>query len=801
MKLLIIADDQQLAEILKNNLKNRYVIDVANDRPHGLQLLTDHTYDLILLDSGASAIDGLTFCQGLRRSGNQVLILLMSSQNTTMDRVMGLDAGADDYVAKPVPFGELEARIRALLRRRTVSELPILTWGKLRIETSSCNVFYDGTPLGLTTKEYSIVELLLRQKERIFSQRALLDALWPSDNNSRGEETVRTHMKRLRQKLRPVGAADLIETVYGLGYRLNPALKVVAEVPTEVPTEVGSDSNADSIAVAGKQDGSQDGSQDITVTQDNTITQDSTITQFWEKQSGRFLQRIAALNHLSQALQRNLSDQELRSQVKQDCIQLVGAIGGVCFPEALPKVKAFGEWLQTSSLTTPTDIQRLRQQIALLGQLLEEIIRHGGNDRSSRLESRPRAILDNNPEQRILMVDPDREYVTELMAAGHRWGFQIVRTTSPLAARESIARVCPDLLLVDCSSGTLDNISLLQLLRERCPYGPICILADGDALDRVAIEKLGGYGFYRKSIPKNVLLQRLQESLPMRQSQNFITGGKVLVVDDDRVMLVFLKGILEPWGFQVTLCNDPRECLALIERDRPDLLILDLEMPQVHGLVLCEQLRSQPETALLPILVLTAHQNLESIQKVYSAGADDFVSKPVITPELMTRIFNRLERSDLVKQQTERDPLTQLLNRSGSLIRFEVILNRAIEAHQPLCLGLVSVESIVELNRTLGYGESDRILSRVANQLLSLSYRDTVIARWENGEFVVIMSGLTAQAGDRILRQSIMAMKSELANVTFGLGTTCWDGESMPENRSDAIATLYRSAVETLRII
>ena len=776
MKLLIIEDDQQLAEILKNNLKNRYVIDVANDGLQGLQLLTDNTYDLILLDSSVGAIDGLTLCQDLRRSGSQVLIMLMSSQNTTTDRVTGLDAGADDYVAKPVALGELEARIRALLRRRTVSELPILIWGKLRIETSSCNVFYDGTPLGLTTKEYSIMELLLRQKERIFSQRALLDALWPSDNNPRGEETVRTHMKRLRQKLRPVGAADLIETVYGLGYRLNPVLKTEAVGIAGIPS-------SDSIAIVGIQD----------------VSQDSTITQFWEKQSGRFLQRIAQLDHLSQALQRNLSDQDLRSQVQRDCIQLVGAIGGVCFSESLPKVKAFGQWLQTSPLATPTDIQSLRQQLALLGQLLEEI-RQSGNTNLSRSESRG-AMLDNNAEQRILMVDPDREYVTELMAAGHRWGLQIVRTTSPSAARDAIARVCPDVLLVDCSSGTLDNISLLQMLRQRCPSVPICILADGDALDRVAIEKLGGYGFYRKSIPKNVLLQRIQERLPMRQSQNSIMSGKVLVVDDDRVMLTFLKGILEPWGLQVTLCHDPSECLSLIERTTPDLLILDLEMPQIHGLMLCEQIRSRPETALMPILVLTAHQNLENIQKVYSAGADDFVAKPVITPELMTRIFNRLERSDLVKQQTERDPLTQLLNRSGSLIRFESIIDRAIQAHQPLCLGLVSVESIVELNRTLGYGESDRILGRVAKQLLSLSYRDTVIARWENGEFVVMMSGLTASAGDRILRESMTAIKSELAGVTFGLGVACLDGEPIPDDRSSTIATLYRSAVETLRII
>lgn len=545
---------------------------------------------------------------------------------------------------------------------------------------------------------------------------------------------------------------------------------------------------SDLMGVGGTQDRSKDRNQD------------NTITQFWEKQSGRFLQRIAELDHQIQALQRNLSDQELRSQVQYDCIQLVGAIGGVCFSEALPRVKAFGQWLQISPLTTALDIQRLRQQTALLGQLLEGI-RQGGSDRSSPVASRTGTSLDNNSEQRILMVDPDREYVTELMAAGHRWGFQVVRTMGVSAAQDSIARVCPDILLMDCSSGSQDNISLIQTLRERCAAVPICILTDGDVVDRVAIEKLGGYGFYRRSIPKHVLLQRIQERLPIKQSQNGILGRKVLVVDDDRVMLAFLKGILEPWGFQVTLCHDPRGCLSLIERDPPDLLILDLEMPQMHGLVLCEQLRSQPETALLPILVLTAHQDLENIQKVYSAGADDFVSKPVITPELMTRIFNRLERSDLVKQQTKRDPLTHLLNRSGSLIRFESIINRAIEAHQPLCLGLVSVESIVELNRTLGYQESDRILSRVAQQLLSLSYRDTVIARWENGEFVLMMSGLTAPAGDRILHQSIVSMKSERVGVTFGLGVACLDGEPIAKNRSDTIATLYRSAVDALRVI
>ncbi len=777
MKVLIVEDDQQLAEILKNSLKSRYAIDIAQDGLQASQFLVSNNYDLVLLDSSLGAIDGLTLCQNLRQAGNQVLIMLMSSNDSTSDRIAGLDAGADDYVIKPVALGELEARMRALLRRRTVSELPILTWGQLRLETSSCNVFYDGKPLGLTTKEYSIVELLLREKERIFSQRALLDALWPSDNNPRGEETVRTHMKRLRQKLKPAGAIDLIETVYGLGYRLNPAMKTA---PATVPYEDISDGEVSAAVPV------------MTSTPiAETNVREETIAQFWAKQSGRFLQRIGSLDHLTQALQKNLSDQELRSIVRRDCMQLVAAVGGICFPEALPKVQALGQWLQKAPLKTPAEIQILRQQIALLGNLLEGV--RDGNESTDRFTR----VLDNNPERRILMVDPDREYVTELMSAGHRWGLQIVRATSPEAAWDAIARVCPDMLLMDCSEGTntAANLTLLKQICERCPKVPISILADGLVDQSLEITQLGGQGFYRKSIPQTILLDRIQERLPKRKSENFTSGAKILVVDDDRVLLEFLKGILEPWGFQVTLCEDSSQCEALIERECPDLLVLDLEMPQLHGLELCERLRSNASTALLPILVLTAHQNVTTIQKVYSAGADDFVSKPVITPELMTRIFNRLERSELVKQQTERDPLTQLLNRSGALVRFTSMIDRAHQAHQPLSLGLVSVESIVQLSRSEGYEASDRLLNQISEQLLNLSYRDTVISRWENGEFLVMMPGLAATFGEQLLLQSMDVIKQDWPGVNLSLGIA-----DLSQAQSD-VSTLYREAVKQLRSV
>jgi diguanylate cyclase (GGDEF)-like protein len=212
-------------------------------------------------------------------------------------------------------------------------------------------------------------------------------------------------------------------------------------------------------------------------------------------------------------------------------------------------------------------------------------------------------------------------------------------------------------------------------------------------------------------------------------------------------------------------------------------------------LELCERLRSNASTALLPILVLTAHQNVTTIQKVYSAGADDFVSKPVITPELMTRIFNRLERSDLVKQQTERDPLTQLLNRSGSLIRFESVIDRANRAHQPLSLGLVSVESIVQLSRSEGHEASDRLLNQIADQLLNLCYRDTVISRWDNGEFLVMMPGLTAKSGEQLLIQSMNIIKQQWPAVTLAIGVA-----HLTEGQS-AVSTLYKDAVGQFRSV
>ncbi|MDZ4872425.1 MAG: Response regulator MprA [Chroococcidiopsis cubana SAG 39.79] len=127
--------------------------------------------------------------------------MLLTAQDSSTDKVRGLDAGADDYALKPFDIEELLARIRALLRRSSATPSPVLEWGFLRLDPSSCEVTYDGKLLHLTAKEYGILELLLRNTHRIFSQSALLDRVWSFDEPPT-ENTVRAHIKSLRQKIK-----------------------------------------------------------------------------------------------------------------------------------------------------------------------------------------------------------------------------------------------------------------------------------------------------------------------------------------------------------------------------------------------------------------------------------------------------------------------------------------------------------------------------------------------------------------------------------------------------------------------
>ena len=221
MKILLVEDDERIVDALSEDLTDQhYAVEVAHDGQAGLELVEAFTYDLILLDIMLPKLDGISLCRRLRSKGFCTPILMLTGRDTVTDKVLGLDAGADDYLVKPFDLEELSARIRALLRRESSTLPPVLEWGDLRLDPSTCEVSYKQQPLALSPKEYRLLEFFLRHDRRVFSRAQILEHLWPFEELPE-EATVKAHIRSLRQKLQSAGVPpDLIETVYGLGYRL-----------------------------------------------------------------------------------------------------------------------------------------------------------------------------------------------------------------------------------------------------------------------------------------------------------------------------------------------------------------------------------------------------------------------------------------------------------------------------------------------------------------------------------------------------------------------------------------------------
>ena len=221
MRILIVEDDRRIAQPLAEDLRHQqHIVEIAVDGLQGWEYARSQVYDLILLDVMLPKLDGIELCRRLRGDGSQALILMLTARDTTSDKIIGLDAGADDYLVKPFELDELAARIRALSRRSGEVQPLVLSHGEIRLNPVSYVVTYADRILSLTPKEYGILEYLLHHPQQVVSKSVLFDKLWEFDRSS-GEETIKTHVTNLRRKLKEAGCVvDVIETVYGVGYRL-----------------------------------------------------------------------------------------------------------------------------------------------------------------------------------------------------------------------------------------------------------------------------------------------------------------------------------------------------------------------------------------------------------------------------------------------------------------------------------------------------------------------------------------------------------------------------------------------------
>jgi two-component system, OmpR family, copper resistance phosphate regulon response regulator CusR len=222
MRLLLIEDEPKTVQSLKQGLEeNGYVVDVAYDGLIGKQLALRNTYHLIISDIIVPGINGLELCRELRKADDQTPILMLTALGTTDDKVVGFDAGADDYLVKPFEFKELMARVRALTKRGTVFNQTAQTIGFSDIEVNmdAKTVFRSGRKIELTAREFNLLVYLIRNQGRVVSKAEIAEHVWEIDFDT-GTNIIEVYVNYLRKKIDRDFSTKLIHTQFGMGYVL-----------------------------------------------------------------------------------------------------------------------------------------------------------------------------------------------------------------------------------------------------------------------------------------------------------------------------------------------------------------------------------------------------------------------------------------------------------------------------------------------------------------------------------------------------------------------------------------------------
>jgi DNA-binding response OmpR family regulator/HPt (histidine-containing phosphotransfer) domain-containing protein len=638
MKILVIEDDLLVAEALRITLSDlTYAVEIAHDGRAGLDFIEAFDYDLLLLDVILPNLDGISLCRHVRSRGYMMPILLLTSKDSKHDRAIGLDAGADDYVVKPFDPEELSARIRALLRRGNDRMQPVLTWENLTLDPRNYEVTYQHQLLNLTPKEYSLLELFLRHNRQLFSCGAILEHLWTYED-APSEEAVRTHIKGLRHKLKAAGApTNLVETVYGIGYRLK------LNNPTSSQPSISADPSIDLVHADSLGDPSIESTTPSTIQTPTVSNLPQILTDIWNRHYAQILDRVASIDRAIVTLEDRSLTPEIRHQAWQSAHTLAGTLGTFGLPLGSQIAKQIELQLDANTELTPAQIAQLQSGVDLLRREI------ASKTAAAEIEIvTPPKI--HSPQ--LLLITRSSDLTSSLNSA-NTGKFEIVSATELVPSQ--LAQT-PQLIILDldCFPQIADGLVVLAELDRDYPQIPAIVLsqtnppekidADGDRRlhQRIEVANRGARLFLAKPIPAGQILLAVDRVLQQARANQ----ARVTIVDDDRSILDSVSALLTHQGMTVTTLSEPSRFWEILETSAPDLLILDLDMPIYDGIELCRAVRTDPQWASLPILFLTAHTASIASDRVFAAGADDFVTKPVIDSTLVTRIVNRLNRID-----------------------------------------------------------------------------------------------------------------------------------------------------------
>lgn len=409
------------------------------------------------------------------------------------------------------------------------------------------------------------------------------------------------------------------------------------------------------------------------------------------------------------------------------------------------------------------------------------------------------AYADDQSEY-VLIVDADAKHGRQLVAEAAARGIHAMLARTPEEARQAWERRTPGALLLDLgirNGNGEEGLALLEELSRLTTPIPVLVMTARDTfLDRVQVAAFGGRGFLHRTLPPNEVLETVARVL----QQARISESRVLVVDDRVETLEEVRRALEPAGIRVTTLEDPLRFWDTLEQMAPDLLVLDLELTRWSGIELCRVVRNDPRWSTLPVVLLTPRVDPETIRGIFAAGADDYVVRPLVGVELVTKLVNRLERTSLYRGMAEIDPMTGVANRRKSVDALRQFLRLAERHRQPFCLALLDADGFKQINDRYGHDVGDAVLQQLAKRLSRTFRLEDIVARWGGEEFLIGMYGTTRADGVQRLREVLEGVRHEAIattggeeiRITFSAGVAQYPEDGM------AVESLYRAADQAL---
>lgn len=508
------------------------------------------------------------------------------------------------------------------------------------------------------------------------------------------------------------------------------------------------------------------------------------VAALWERFRDPILDRVRVLERAVVALEQGPLHSELRAAAISEAHKLAGSAGTFGFPEGSRLARLMEAAFQADPPPGSADAPRLAEWVSSLRSELEE---------SPATPSAPTSAVIKQPQ--LLVVGAEPGLGARLCTEAAERGIKGLIVEGVPEARRVVADDPPDVAVLDLSVSERmpEGLEFLKELTSREAPIPALVLTARDTLaDRVEVARLGGRGFLEKPFLPTEILDAAARLLQSTRAVH----ARVLAVDDDPVVLAALESLLVSQGLEVIVLDEPLRFWDVLQETSPDLLIVDVDMPHLNGIELCRVVRNDPRWGGLPILFLTAHSDSETLHRVFAAGADDFVTKPFVGPEVVTRIMSRLEKAQLQKSFAETDVLTGVANRRKAVQVIQYLLRLAMRQGKPVSIAVIDLDHFKQVNDRYGHAAGDEVLRRVGATLLGSFRGEDMVARWGGEEFVLGLFGMGESDGIRRLRDLLQTVREHEFTASdgtpFGVSFSCGLAQ-FPEDGTD-LETLYRVA-------